>query len=182
MWILLQGLPPHLQFLSQFFALLAGEQPPAGAMCMCNTVWTSAGAFLVLYSCSCACNYRHYNFCLVNKCFIEQLTDKTSLRKKSSKYINSFQLGYHVCFGHQTFHHLHWEGEVQDGPSVLHHLGIKWYVWERNNTVLQVQLNITSAPMFQNRCYLLELTTSTCIPFQIPKEKIYFVWGEIKIF
>lgn len=55
-------------------------------MCMCNMIWTSAGASLVLYSCSYAYNYRHYNFLLLNKCF----TDKINLRKKSSKYISSF--------------------------------------------------------------------------------------------
>lgn len=93
--------------------------------CMCKVVWTSAGTSLVLYSCS----YTH-NFLLVNNCFIEHLINKTSLRKMSSKYISSFQLGYHVCFRHQTFQHLHWEGEVQDGPSVLHR-DIKWYIWEK---------------------------------------------------
>lgn len=179
MWILLLVLAQPLQFFSQFFALLAGEQPPADAMCMCNTVWTSVGASLVLHSCSYTYNYHHYNFLLVNNCFIEQLIDKRSLRKKSSKYLSSFQFGYHVCFGYQIFQHLHWGGEVQDGPSLLH-LGIKCYMREKNNTVLQ--LNITSVPVFQNRCYLLQLIRSACIPFHITKEKMCFVWGDIKIF
>jgi len=137
MWILLLVLLQHLQFLSLFFTLLAGDQPLADTMCICNTVWTSAEASLVFYRFTYTCNYSHYNLLLANNCFIEQLKDKRSLRKKSSKYVSSSQFCYHVHCRYQTFQHLHWEGDVQDDPSVLH-LGIKWQIWERNNTVLQL--------------------------------------------
>lgn len=142
---------------------------------MYNTVWTSVGAFLVLYFSSYTYNCCHYNFLFVNNCFKEQLIEKIRLRKKSSKYISSFQL---LC-AFETFQHLHWEKEVWDDPSL--HLGTKWYVWERKGTILQLQLNITYTPMFQNRCCLLQLIRSACIPFQIPREKNVICLGKDKI-
>lgn len=42
----------HPQILSQFLALLFGEQFQAGTISMCTMVWPSAGTFLVLNSCS----------------------------------------------------------------------------------------------------------------------------------